>query len=213
MTEVQIHGFTFEKWVCDTFFDGYTGSYMRKWDVPPEANKGPAIPAQWRGLPVSIKTAKYGSPVGLGDVIRQRQIDVPFLMIAGFWHQRTPSEKWVEDIGAACFSMENWATFWGQLSLAHLQSIDLVVKNLALHHLDVRQQARQWKKTTAVVSTSAFVVNPKIDSKSQRRIQCSLPFAAFWKAVGREPKPQDSPALFGVHFPNPMSSSARTFGG
>ena len=134
MTEIQIHGFTFEKWVCDTFFDGYTGGYMRKWDVPPEANNSPAIPPPWRSLPVSIKTTKYGSPVGLGDVFRQRQIDVPFLMIVGFWRQRTPSEKWVEDIGVACFPLESWATLWGPLALEHLRSIDVVVKDLGLHY-------------------------------------------------------------------------------
>ena len=84
---------------------------------------------------------------------------------------------------------------------------------MALHYAEVRQQARQWKKTTVAVASSSFIVNPKIDSKSQRRIQCSLPFAAFWKAVGREPRRQDTPELFGVQFPNPLSSSARSFGG
>jgi hypothetical protein len=117
MTEIQIHGFTFEKWVCDTFFEGHTGSYMRKWDVSPEANNGSLIPASWRGLPVSIKTAKYGSPIGLGDILRQRQIDVPFLMIVGFWRQRAPTEKWIEDIGVAGFSLEGWSGMWGQLSI------------------------------------------------------------------------------------------------
>ena len=213
MTEVQIHGFTFEKWVCDTFFDGHTGSYMRKWDVSPEANNGSTIPAPWRGLPVSIKTAKYGSPIGLGDVLRQRQIDEPFLMIVGFWRQRAPTEKWIEDIGVAGFSLENWSGLWGQLSLDHLRSVDVVVKDMSLHYADVRRQARQWKKTTIEVSSSSFVVNPKIDSKSQRRIQCSLPFSVFWAAVGREPRRQDAPELFGVPFPNPMSLSARSFGG
>ena len=213
MTEVQIHGFTFEKWVRDTLFEGYDGDYMRKWDVPAEVNKNPSLPPQWRGMPVSIKTARYGSPIGLGDVLRQRQIEIPFLMIAGFWHQRMPSNKWIEEIGVACFSVADWAALWGQLSLDELRSIDAVVKNLGLPHTEVRQRAREWKKTTAAVATSTLVVNPKIDSKSQRRIQCSLPFAAFWLAAGREPWRQDAPELLGVPFPNPMASSARTFGG
>ncbi len=213
MAEVQIHGFTFEKWVCETFFDGHTGSYMRKWDVAPEANYGPAIPVPCRGLPVSIKTAKYGSPIGLGDILRQRQIDVPFLMIVGFWRQRTLSEKWIEDIGVAEFSLEKWSDLWGRLSLDHLRSVDLVVKNMDSHYSEVRRQAREWKKTTPEVSSSSFVVNPKIDSKSQRRIQCSLPSSVFWTAVGRAPQRLDAPELWGVPFPNPMSSSARSFGG
>ena len=38
MTEVQNHGFIFEDWVKNTFFNGYKGGYSDKWDVyfPPK---------------------------------------------------------------------------------------------------------------------------------------------------------------------------------
>jgi hypothetical protein len=211
MAEVQAHGFSFEKWVCETFFAGYCGNYMQKWDVSAEGNRSPFLPVHWRQVPVSIKTAKYGSPIGLGDVLRQRQSDVPFIMIAGFWRQRTATEKWIEDIGAAYFSVEAWSALWGEVSLQDLRTIDLVVKNLQLHYTLARQEARAWKKATASLPTSRFVINPKIDSKSQRRIQCSLPFRAFWNAVGREPALHDRPVLFEMAFPNPIISSGRTF--
>lgn len=211
MVEVQFHGFTFEKWVCDTFFDAYCGNYMRKWDVPAESNTGDIVPAAFRGLPVSIKTAKLGSPIGLGDVLRQRQIEEPFLMITGFWHQRTATEKWIEEIGVVAFPAGAWSTLWGVLTLEELRKIDAVVKNMDLHYTQVRQEARAWKKSSPALATCAFVVNPKIDSKTQRRIQCSLPYQKFWSVVGREPTPRDQPELFGVPFPNPISSSARTF--
>jgi hypothetical protein len=134
-------------------------------------------------------------------------------MIVGFWRQRTPAEKWIEDIGVACFSSASWSSLWGDLSLDHLRSIDVVVKNQGLDYVEVRRRARHWKQTTDAVASSSLVVNPKIDSKSQRRMQCSLPFAVFWKVVGREPRRQDAPELFGVPFPNPLPSSARTFHG
>ena len=70
MVEVQAHGFSFEKWVRDHFFSGYLGTYMQKWDVPPDRNNHASVPAQFHNLPVSIKTAKLGSPIGLGDVLR-----------------------------------------------------------------------------------------------------------------------------------------------
>jgi len=35
MVEVQHHGFSFEKWVRNTLFQGYCGNYMQKWDIPP----------------------------------------------------------------------------------------------------------------------------------------------------------------------------------
>jgi len=101
MAEVQSHGFKFQDWVLDTLFNGYRGGYMQEWDVPPNQPSHRSLPAQFRGLPVSIKTAKFGSPIDLGDILRQRQIDEAFLMIVGFWTQRTRQEKWFEDIGCA----------------------------------------------------------------------------------------------------------------
>jgi len=211
MVEVQSHGFSFEKWVRDSFFGGYRGNYMQKWDVPPEENVSEAVSAEWRNVPVSIKTAKYGSPIGLGDILRQRQISVPFLMIAGFWRQRTSAEKWIEEIGVAYFSIATWAALWGRLSLDELRAIDSTIKDLRLPHTIARAEARRWKQATAALASVTFVVNPKIDSKTQRRIQCSLPFRSFWKIAAREPASHDLPELFGIRFPNPILSSARTF--
>jgi hypothetical protein len=211
MVEVQAHGFSFEKWVRDNFFAGYVGSYMQKWDVPPEANGGVTIPPELRGIPVSIKTAKYGCPIGLGDVLRQRQIDSPFLMIVGFWRQRTPTEKWFEEIGVARFTSASWNGLWGQLTLAHLQAIDTAIKDLNVPCELAQQHAKQWKRSTPEVATSRLVVNPKIDSKTQRRIQCSLPFKTFWEQTGGMPTHQDAPRLFGHVFPNPVMSTPRQF--
>lgn len=211
MVEVQAHGFSFEKWVRDGFFDGYAGNYMQKWDVPPEANTGGGVPASLRNLPVSIKTAKFGSPVGLGDALRQRQIDSAFLMIAGFWRQRTATEKWFEEIGMVHFTPETWSTLWGRLSPAQLREIDRTVKDQALPYAVARQRAREWKRNTPAVASSCFVINPKIDSKVQRRIQCSLPFAEFWRQVGRNPQCRDAPDLWDSPFPNPIRSSSRVF--
>ena len=210
MAEVQAHGFSFEKWVRDHFFSGYQGSYMQKWDVHPGDKIHDSVPTQFNKLPVSIKTAKLGSPIGLGDLIRQRQIDHDFLMIVGFWEQRTASEKWIVDIGCAAFDSASWQNLWGQLTLDDILRIDKLVKKQGEHYSTVRLKARQWKASPAV-QTSTLVINPKIDSKTQRRIQCSLPYTIFWKFTGRKPAPQDCPELWGHVFPNPINSPARTF--
>ena len=210
MTEVQAHGFSFEKWIRDHFFEGYTGSYMQKWDVPSDQNIHAAVPSHLHRLPVSIKTAKTGSPIGLGDVLRQRQIGHDFLMIVGFWEQRSKTEKWFVDIGCALFRATDWQALWGQLTLAEILTIDAVVKNQNTHYSIVRAEAQAWKKCLSV-QTASLVINPKIDSKTQRRIQCSVPNQSFWRAVGREPQKHDAPTLWNAVFPNPVISSARTF--
>ena len=50
--EVQRHGFVFEAWVRDTFFDGYRPpSYTQKWDIPADVNRAHG------GVPVNPKAA------------------------------------------------------------------------------------------------------------------------------------------------------------
>jgi hypothetical protein len=55
------------------------------------------------------------------------------------------------------------------------------------------------------------VVNPKIDSKSQRRLQCSLRFADVFKhlAPGADSQPQARASLWGVEFPEVVDSKPR----
>ena len=211
MVEVQYHGLTFEKWVRDTFFENYEGSYIQKWDIPPEKNTQECIPSEYRNLPVSVKTAKYGSPIGLGDVLRQRGIDVPFLMIVGFWKQKTPSEKWFEEIGVALLATPTWSGLWGSLSFDDIAEIDLRIKDLTLPYATARKTATDWKNSCVGRSGAEIVINPKIDSKRQRRIQCSIPFNTFWRIAGRIPMPTNSPSLFGVSFENPVISGSRSF--
>ena len=211
MVEVQKHGFSFEEWVKNTFFDSYEGKYMQKWDIPPDRNDYHLIPENLQGVPVSVKSAKYGSPIGLGDIIRQRSINHPFLMIAGFWKQRTEKEKWFEEIEAVLFTPETWEILWGSLTLDKITPIDTRIKDLSIHYSKARDIAKEWKRLEVAPSNSTIVVNPKIDSKRQRRIQCSLPFNIFWDHAGRAPVPSNSANLFGVDFPNPVISGARTF--
>ena len=63
MVEVQRHGFSFEKWVRDSLFGEYEGNYMQKWDIPPDRNQHELIPSDFWNIPVSVKTAKYGSEI------------------------------------------------------------------------------------------------------------------------------------------------------
>ena len=210
MPEVQSHGFSFEEWVRNEFFDGYTGSYMQKWDIAPSHNRSESVPAEFRHLPVSIKTAKLGAPIGLGDALRQRKIDHSFLMIVGFWRQKTPREKWITEIDFTIFTPESWEQLWGGLDLDPLEEIDQMVKNRAEHYSVVRKKAKAWKAQPNVRS-SPIVINPKIDSKTQRRVQCSLPASAFWRLATQDASSGGEVCLWGKPFPNPILSSPRVF--
>lgn len=210
MVEVQSHGFIFERWVRDTLFESYAGDYGQEWDIPAAANRSTLLPADLRGLPVSVKTAQFGSPIGLGDILRQRSIDRPFLMIVGFWHKHSATEKWFDDIGWVRFSAATWQLLWNDLSMQLIGELDAKVKSFGFgRHNEARQYAKHWKELYQALSH--IIVNPKIDSKNQRRIQCSLPFSVFWEHAGRTAQHHDTPELFGCAFDNPISSTPRRF--
>jgi hypothetical protein len=204
--EVQQHGLVLETWVRDTFFDGYTpASYTQKWDIPAAANK------LHGGVPVNPKAAKYGTPVDLGDALRQIKIDEPFILVIGFWQQEGDTKRFV-NLVAPRIEPATWRQLWGPVTLADLQRLDAVIKDKSLTPEAARAAALKIKNAPPFTQ-SVIVVNPKIDSKTQRRLQCSLRFADVFKHLAPEadPKPQERPALWGVPFPQTVASKPRAF--
>ncbi len=204
--EVQHHGVVFETWIRHTFFGGYTpASYTQKWDIPAEANQ------QHGHIPANPKAAKYGSAVDLGDALRQFDIDEPFLLIIGYWQQHGAEKRFV-NIVAPRIDPPQWRALWHPITRADLERLDAVIKDRSLSPAQARAAARKIKSAPPF-TLSRIVVNPKIDSKSQRRLQCSLRFADVFTqlAPGADLAPHPRPTLWDVEFPNPIASPPRTF--
>ena len=202
--EVQRHGLAFEEWVRNSFFGGYKPtSYTQKWDIPASAN------LEYGGVPVNPKAVKYGTPVDLGDALRQFEIDHGFLLVLGYWEQRG-DEKHFVNIVAPLISPETWRQLWGPVTYADLLRFDRLVKDTARPIAETRRLALQMKSAPPF-SQSIIQLNPKIDA-NQRRLQCSLRFADVFKhlAPNASPKPQESPTLWGVPFPAPLKSPPRS---
>ncbi len=202
--EVQRHGLVFEQWVRDTFFEKYVPpSPTQKWDIPAAANRSHG------GIPVNPKATKFGTPVDMGDALRQFAIEEPFLLVIGYWKQEGEEKRFV-NIVAPRIEPEAWRKLWGPVTLADLQKLDVVVKDRTLTPASARAAALRLKNqppfTQAVIQ-----VNPKIDEKGQRRLQCSLRFADVFKHVapGADPAEQDGAALWEVPFPGPLPSQPR----
>lgn len=210
MSEVQKHGFDFENWVKATFFTQFQSVYTQKWDVPAEANNSTKVPNELRFMPVSVKTCKFGSPIGFGDAMRQFNNQESFLLIVGFWQQSGGHKNFVAVEGVKILSAD-WKNLFLPLSINDLASLDATIKNMDLHYSDARTQAREIKKSDKFQQTK-IVLNPKIDSKNQRRLQCSLPFTTFWQEFAKKGAYQNVACdLFDVKVPNPFVSSPRTF--
>jgi len=204
--EVQKHGFVFEEWVRDTFFDGYKpASYTQQWDIPAFANKTHG------GVPVNPKAVKYGSPLDFGDALRQIAIDEPFILVIGFWEQEGDEKRFVKIISPR-IEPATWHRLWSPVKLADLEKLDAIIKDRRLT-ADEARAAAQRIKSAPPFTKSIMVVNPKIDSGTQRRLQCSLHFEDVFKhlAPGFNPRPMEHPALWNIEFPQPIASKSREF--
>lgn len=204
--EVQSHGLLFEQWLRDTFFGGYQPkSYTQKWDIPATANPNHGQ------IPVNPKAAKHGTPVALGDAIRQFEINEPFLLIVGFWDQATPEEKRWINVQTVKVTPEMWHKLWAPVTKQDLENLVTVIKDRSLSLDEARSRAKTLKSAPPF-NQAVIQVNPKIDS-SQRRLQCSLRFDDFFTHLAPDASParQSRPSVFGVPVPARMDSSARQF--
>lgn len=204
--EVQQHGLVFEAWVRDTFFAGYQPpGYTQKWDIPAAINR------HHGGLPVNPKATKYKTSVDLGDALRQFDIDEPFILIIGYWEQEG-AHKRIVNIVAPVISPATLRQLWGDITRADLARLDALIKDRSLDYREVRKQA-QAMKNSPPFNTSLITLNPKIDSKGQRRLQCSLSFPKVFKylAPGADAGRQEPPVLWGVPFAATIASTPRQF--
>ena len=91
---------------------------------------------------------------------------------------------------------------------------EVIIKDTSVGYEATRSAARAWKREHAdMLKAAGITLNPKIDSKDQRRLQCSLSYKKFIEIAWFETQPPADPLMCGVHVPKEMSSSPRTFNG
>ncbi len=203
--EVQNHGVVFEQWIRDTFFDGYAPeSYTQKWDIPASANK------RFGGIPVNPKATKVKGAVDMGDALRQFDIQEPFWLIIGYWQQEGENKRFV-NIVAQRVEPADWRKLWGNITRADLERLDAAIKNTP-DYREARALAQQIKREPQF-KTSIITLNPKIDSKSQRRLQCSLSWSKVFKYLvpTADPTSHEYPLLWGVPVDIEVASPLRSF--
>jgi hypothetical protein len=203
--EVQRHGLVWESWIADTFFGGYRQlSYTQPWDIPAEANIAHG------GIPANPKFAKFGTPVDLGDALRQFDIDEPFLLLIGYWSQEGDSKRIVNAV-AVRVERARWRALWGDITRADLERLDATIKDRTINHVEARRRA-QAIKAEPQFRTAVITLNPKIDSRVQRRLQCSLSFNEVFAHLAPDASrdASDSPELWSARVPAPFYSPPRS---
>lgn len=129
------------------------------------------------GIPTSIKTAKYRGPrtlICLADATRiVRLSEEPHMRLMVALYRQEGNEKVFSELREYVVTGEEWAELCGHVPPEDIEAFarDLVGRSSE----NAREQARLWKKDLTHNHPSAMRWNPKIDSKNQRRLQCSVP--------------------------------------
>jgi rubrerythrin len=193
-TARQQHGMNFEKWLKDTFFKSFTQTGPTdKWDATNVSYKSKYAlhTSTFGGLSISIKTCKYGQAVNFGDAIRQLENNEDFLLVVAFW-QNAGRHKKIVSIGAVKIDAQDWQNLFITEEEADVEDYDEYLESETIKKIrdldrgikrdersdykDARAFAKKAKKEIPETSMS---INPKIDSKKQRRLQCTMPFSVF----------------------------------
>lgn len=170
MTERQHHGLEWETSLKE-YFGIESNSYTAHWD------------GELDGMPLSIKCMGLSNALEMSSLLRFWQ-SPPFIMIVGWWKNSTT--KQVEGIQELNFSPEVLTKLRGSLSLEEIQeAVDtLTVKRFPL---GAHEEARLWFKSWKAKNKSKMgllTLTGKVDSKTQRRWQCSINRSNFVKIFG-----------------------------
>lgn len=150
-------------------------------DAARPCTQGFDIEAQYnlpQGIPVSIKTAKRtarGAVVCMADARRLWEINEPWLLLVATWRQ-DGSYKQFETVHEIIITCDTMDVLRGGVSLAEVRAFHEGISMARFphgHHAQARDFAKTAKAELAP-RCGLLSLNPKIDSQSQRRLQCSL---------------------------------------
>ncbi len=171
MTNNQLHGKKFEDLIkgCGLFLGSADGgrSHTAAFDIEAKFDKV-------LGLPTSVKSTG-SNVVGLSDARNFFSISQKYRMLVGFYTQ-VDLRKQFGIVHQFVITTKVLDTLRGKLTLDDVTRFHqgLLLTNFpAGSHLEARQWAREQKFILSE-KQSMVTLNPKIDSKKQRRLQCSV---------------------------------------
>ena len=129
----------------------------------------------------SIKTSK-GNTVDCGDILRRRQ-ETDYNLVVGCYSQVGDNKVFHSEY-TFYIRPEHEQKIWGKMNYNQLAEYVNYVKNIP-----AGREAQQETKTERTVlknciedKNALMKIHPKVDSKKQRRVQCSLKMSDLIKA-------------------------------
>jgi len=174
MTEVQNHGFVFEDWIKSVLGVAELAyNYTQKWDIPGET-------------PISVKCMGLTNALEFGSTVRMWEINETFTLVVGRWEQ-VGFKKLIRSIDEIDITPEILKKMRGDILLEEIVAFDKKIKTFPAGKVGQKQGiefAERWKDERRG-RIGLLTITHKIDSKSQRRIQCNLNFNNYIELFGR----------------------------
>lgn len=168
----QQHGFEFEKQVKDDFsvyLSLMNIDYVDKWDIPP----------------TSVKSFQFtGNRIEFGSIENIFSINNNFFLVLIGWEQFNDIKKVVfSDV--LLITQKQLTKMKGMLSITELKKLSDILRS---YKKGEHEEAREWYKSIkeSYEDKTLFNINFKVDSGTQRRIQCSLDLRKLYKILGTE---------------------------
>ena len=178
--EVQAHGNYYE----DLKTKQITGLSKDEYDALKESGYTSGMDIE-KGLlsayDYSIKTSK-GNKVDCGDILRRRQ-ETDYNLVVGCYSQVGDNKVFYSEY-TFYIRPEHEQKIWGRMNYNQLAEYVDYIKNIP-----AGKDAQQETKTERTVlkncvedKKALFKIHPKVDSKKQRRVQCSVKMSDLIKA-------------------------------
>lgn len=163
----QAHGFAFEDMVkASSYFSGasnFKRSHTEDFDIEARFDKR-------LGIPTSVKTTKSKS-IALADARRFWRCSSDFRLVVGVYTQNGEVKDFSK-VYEFTITQAIHSEIVGSVSLEFVEKFHEIISTKSLQDY---QTARNVAKALNDLRPKSLIsLNPKIDSKTQRRLQCSI---------------------------------------
>ena len=171
--EVQSHGNDYEDFVIKRITGLSKGEYDKLKGNGGYTSSMDIVKGLLSDKDRSVKTAK-GNKVDCGDILR-RMRETEYEIVVGQYRQ-DGGNKIVHTEYVFNIKPEDYTKLWGNMKYELVEEFDQYVKSIpkTREGQQSTKAERTERKNKIACKDALMVIHPKVDSKSQRRVQCSF---------------------------------------
>lgn len=212
--EVQNHGVVFEDLIINKI-TGYSKQEYQSFLKNAYSHSMDIVKGIYSDEDYSIKVSKNGAGVGCGDILRfnKHTANDNFSIIVGTWNQLNPSLKIYREIYEFKIRPDYYEIFWNKINFQCLEEFVIWVKSIPPGKTAQMAVRKEWKLRRQAIyekyGQGILSIDAKIDSKTQRRVQCSFKIKDLIDSGVEFVKHTNN--YLGINLPYEQLSSPRTF--